>query len=42
MKLVKMMRYLKGSAEDVLMLKADGSGTTKWYTDASFAIHPDY
>jgi hypothetical protein len=42
MKLVKMMRYLKGSAEDLLMLKADGSGTIKCYTDASFAVHPDF
>jgi hypothetical protein len=42
MKLVKMMRYLKDSAEDLLTLKADGSGTIKWYTDASFSVHPDY
>jgi hypothetical protein len=42
MNLVKMMRYLKGSAEDLLTLKADGSEMIKWYTDASFAIHPDY
>jgi hypothetical protein len=29
MKLVKMMRYLKGTAEDLLTLKADGSGTIR-------------
>jgi hypothetical protein len=42
MKLVNFMRYLKGSAEDLLTLGADGSGTIKWYTDASFAVHPDF
>jgi hypothetical protein len=26
----------------VLTLKNDGSGTIKWYTDASFAVHPDF
>jgi hypothetical protein len=26
----------------LLTLKEDGSGTIKWYTDASFAIHPDF
>jgi hypothetical protein len=42
MKLVKLMRYLKGTVRDVLTLRADGSGVMKWYTDASFAVHPDY
>jgi hypothetical protein len=42
MKLVKMMRYLKGLVKDVLTLKADRSGMSKWCTDASFAVHPDY
>jgi Reverse transcriptase (RNA-dependent DNA polymerase) len=31
-KLVKLMRYLKGMVHDVLTLRADGSGVMKWYT----------
>jgi hypothetical protein len=42
MKLVNLMRYLKGTVRDVLTLRVDGSGVMKWYTDASFAVHPDY
>jgi hypothetical protein len=42
MKLVKLMRYLKGMVHDALTLRADGSGVMKWYTDTSFAVHPDY
>jgi hypothetical protein len=42
MKLVKMMRYLRGTVNDVLTLRADGTKTIKWYTDASFAVHPDF
>jgi hypothetical protein len=42
MKLVKMMRYLKLTVKDVLMLRADELSTIKWYTDASFAVHLDF
>ena len=41
-KLVRMMKFLKGTPEDVLTLRADGSGILNWYWDASFAVHPDY
>ena len=41
-KLVRMMRYLNGTSEDVLTLSADNLHTLKWYVDASFAVHPDF
>lgn len=41
-KLVRLMRYLNGSAGDVLTLKANDMHTIKWYVDASFAVHPDF
>jgi hypothetical protein len=41
-KLVRMMKFLKGTVNDLLTLKADGSKVLKWYTDASFAVHPDF
>jgi hypothetical protein len=41
-KLVKLMRFLKSTANDMLTLKADGSKIVKWYADASFAMHPDF
>jgi hypothetical protein len=41
MKLVKMMRYLK-LMKDMLTLRAYELSTIKWYTDASFALHPDF
>jgi hypothetical protein len=40
-KLVHMMCFLKGTAFDLLTLRADGSRVLKWFTDASFAVHPD-
>jgi hypothetical protein len=42
MKLVKMMRYLKSTVKELLTLRADELSTIKWYTDASFAVHPDF
>jgi hypothetical protein len=42
MKLVKMMWYLRGTVNDVLTLRADGTKTIKWYTEASFAVHTDF
>jgi hypothetical protein len=41
-KLVRMMRFLKGTVFDLLMLRADGSRVLKWFTDASFAVHCDF
>ena len=35
------MKYLKGTKELYLTLKASENMTIKWYLDASFAIHPD-
>ena len=40
-KLLRMMQYLKGTADLVLTLSADGTNILKWYVDASYAIHPD-
>jgi hypothetical protein len=42
MKLVKMMQYLHGTVNNVLTLWADSTKTIKWYSDASFAVHPDF
>jgi hypothetical protein len=33
---------LKGTVNDLLTLKADGSKVLKWYTDVSFAVHPNF
>jgi hypothetical protein len=41
-KLVKLMHFLKSTANDMLTLKADSSKIVKWYADASFAMHPDF
>ena len=42
-KLVRMMKFLHGTRDDVLTLsKGHGSIQLEWYVDASFAIHPDY
>ena len=36
-----MMKFLKGTADDVLTLSADAANIIRWYADASFAVHPD-
>ena len=41
-KLVRMMKYLNGTRNDVLTLAADDLQVVKWYIDASFATHPDF
>jgi hypothetical protein len=41
-KLVRLMRYLNGTKELKLTLRADNVHCIKWYVDASFAVHPDY
>ena len=40
-KLMRMMRFLKGTINDVVQLEADDSQTLTWYIDAVFAMHPD-
>ena len=41
-KLVRMMKFLNATKEDVLTLSADNLRVIKWYVDASFAVHEDY
>ena len=36
-----MMKFLKRTKDDVLTLSANNLSVTKWYADASFAVHPD-
>jgi hypothetical protein len=41
-KLVRLMKYLNHSKEDVLRLQADDKATITWYLDAAFAVHKDF
>jgi hypothetical protein len=41
-KLLRMMKYLNGSRDEVLTLSADSLNVIKWYVDASFAVHKDF
>ncbi|KAL7561167.1 hypothetical protein ACA910_011988 [Epithemia clementina (nom. ined.)] len=36
------MKYLNGTRELVLTLRADQLNILKWYVDAAFAVHADY
>ena len=40
-KLVKVMKFLKGTKEVVTTMSMDNSNTIKWYIDAAFAVHKD-
>jgi hypothetical protein len=40
-KLIKLLKYINGTRNDVLTLSADNLNVVKWYVDASFAVHPD-
>ena len=40
-KLVRMIRYLNGSPDLPLTLKADSTNIVKWWVDGSYAVHPD-
>jgi hypothetical protein len=40
-KLARVVRYLRGSKDLYLTLKADDGTTIKRWIDASFAVHPD-
>ena len=36
------MRFINGTADDKLILRADSLHILKWFVDASFAVHPDF
>jgi len=40
--LVRLMKYLNGTKEKVLILRADNMRVIKWFVDASFAVHSDF
>ena len=40
-KLIRLMKYLYGTQEHCLILKAENLTVVKWYADAAFAVHPD-
>jgi hypothetical protein len=40
-KLARVVKYLDGSVDMSLVLSADGSGTLRWWIDASYATHDD-
>ncbi len=40
-KLIRVLRYLKATQNDVLRLEADDTQTIKWHVDAAFAVHKD-
>ena len=39
-KLMRLLKHLNGTRDDVLTLSADDLYVIKWYTDAVFAVHP--
>jgi hypothetical protein len=41
-KLIRVMKYLKGTRSEYLTLSAHDLRVVKWYVDASFAVHPDF
>ncbi len=41
-KLVKLMKYLNGTRDLVVTLRADNISVVKWCVDAAFAVHPDF
>jgi hypothetical protein len=41
-KLVRLLEYLNGTRNDVLVLGIDDINIIKWWIDASFAVHPDF
>ena len=40
-KLLRMMRYLRGTKELPLILSADSTNIVKWWVDGLYGIHPD-
>ena len=41
LKMLHMMRFLKGTRNYILTLEVNDSQTLYWYNDATFAVHPD-
>ena len=37
-----MIRYLNGTQEKVLTVKAESMSVIKWFIDVSFAVHDDF
>jgi hypothetical protein len=40
-KLSQVMKYLQGTIDLPLIVKADDTGIIRWWVDASYAVHPD-
>ncbi len=40
-KLLRMIKYLKGTVDLPLILRANGTGIVKWWVDAAYAVHRD-
>ena len=40
-KVARVIKYLRETADLPLRLQGDGSGTVKWYVDASYSVHPN-
>ena len=38
-KLARILKYLSGTRDLVLILESDGTGTVKWWVDVAFAVH---
>ena len=41
-KLCKMMKFIKATQDDCLILEYNGKKTIEWYVDAAFAVHNDF
>ena len=41
-KLIRMLKYLNGTRNQVMTMSSDNLQVIKWYVDASFAVHPDF
>ena len=41
-KLLRLMKYLNGTREKILRIRADDIHVVKWFVDAAFAVHPDF
>ena len=41
-KLIRLLKYLNGTCDNVLPLSADDLHIIKWCIDAAFAAHPDF
>ena len=41
-KLVRVLKFLNGTQDDLLTLKVNDLHVVRWYVDASFAVHPDF